>query len=197
MYGTYAAKAFLVSNVAPLTYIRVLGEQKNDSDNTAGWQTSNHPNTNADLNGGAYGLWVWPSASMAASSALLGTGSLAAVWYVNSGSTIELSGTLWGSGSVLQADEGIGKVITTDSNNEFTVRISGSWVNEFTVRISGSWVDIDEKITFNFSDSSERFVRKAFSTNPQLASTLNAFYPSASAKPYWLGETFEQEVRDR
>ena len=28
MYGTYAAKAFLVSNVAPLTYIRVLGEQK-------------------------------------------------------------------------------------------------------------------------------------------------------------------------
>ena len=184
MYGTYAAKAFLVSNVAPLTYIRVLGEQKNDSDNTAGWQTSNHPNTNADLNGGAYGLWVWPSASMAASSALLGTGSLAAVWYVNSGSTIELSGTLWGSGSTLEGDEGIGKVITTDSNNEFTVRISGSWV------------DVDEKITFNFSDSSERFVRKAFSTNPQLASTLNAFYPSASAKPYWLGETFEQEVRD-
>ena len=39
MYGTYAAKAFLVSNVAPLTFIRVLGE---DSDNattagTAGW----------------------------------------------------------------------------------------------------------------------------------------------------------------
>ena len=27
MYGTYAAKAFLRSNVAPLTYIRLLGEQ--------------------------------------------------------------------------------------------------------------------------------------------------------------------------
>ena len=27
MYGTYAAKAFLRSNVAPLTYIRLLGQQ--------------------------------------------------------------------------------------------------------------------------------------------------------------------------
>ena len=27
MYGTYAAKAFLDSNVAPLTYVRLMGEQ--------------------------------------------------------------------------------------------------------------------------------------------------------------------------
>ena len=27
MYGTYAAKAFLRANVAPLTYIRLLGQQ--------------------------------------------------------------------------------------------------------------------------------------------------------------------------
>jgi hypothetical protein len=27
MYGTYAAKAFLRSNVAPLTYVRLLGTQ--------------------------------------------------------------------------------------------------------------------------------------------------------------------------
>ena len=27
MYGTYAAKAFLNSNVAPLTYVRLLGQQ--------------------------------------------------------------------------------------------------------------------------------------------------------------------------
>ena len=32
MYGTYAAKAFLVSNVAPLTYVRVLGEQHPNND---------------------------------------------------------------------------------------------------------------------------------------------------------------------
>ena len=98
MYGTYAAKAFLVSNVAPLTYIRVLGEQKTGT-STAEWKTSNQPNNNYHSNGGAYGLWLWPSTSMHAASGLMGAGSCA-VWYLNSGSTISLSGTLWGTGSV-------------------------------------------------------------------------------------------------
>ena len=56
----------------------------------------------------------------------MGTGSLAAVWYLNSGSTISLSGTLWGAGNNLDTAEGIGKVIVSDSNNLFTVRISSS-----------------------------------------------------------------------
>ena len=43
MYGTYAAKAFLRANVAPLTYIRLLGQQRSDNDGSAagqaGWRT--------------------------------------------------------------------------------------------------------------------------------------------------------------
>jgi hypothetical protein len=181
MYGTYAAKAFLVSNVAPLTYIRVLGEEKAGTD-TAGWQTENQPNTSIAANGGAYGLWVWPSASFDTAAGLLGTGSLAAVWYLNSGSSIQLSGTLWGSGAA-STSEGIGTVIASDSNH-------------FTVRISSSGPATDDKLTFGFSDASETFVRKVFNTNPQLASDAGTFYAAESAEPYWLGETYEQEVRD-
>lgn len=45
MYGTYAAKAFLKSNVAPLTYIRLLGEENEFKTvaGRAGWQTEDSP----------------------------------------------------------------------------------------------------------------------------------------------------------
>jgi hypothetical protein len=35
MYGTFAAKAFLDANVAPLTYVRLLGQQDANPDSTA------------------------------------------------------------------------------------------------------------------------------------------------------------------
>ena len=197
MYGTYAAKAFLVSNVAPLTYIRVLGEQKNSTDNTAGWKTVNNPCTTGlqTDNGGAFGLWLWPSAAFGGAgvtdyTASLGTGSLAAVWYLNSGSTILLSGALYGDDSDVgptgrvALTAGVGQVIVSDN------------ANQFTVRIQSTTNSTDKKITFGFDDSSETFIRKRFNTNPQLASTQGDFYASASFEPYWLGETFEQEVRD-
>ena len=40
MYGTYAAKAFLNANVAPLTYVRLLGEENVNATTAgkAGWQ---------------------------------------------------------------------------------------------------------------------------------------------------------------
>ena len=42
MYGTYAAKAFLASNVAPVTYVRLLGQQHTNatSDGYAGWNNA-------------------------------------------------------------------------------------------------------------------------------------------------------------
>ena len=42
MYGTYAAKAFLASNVAPLTYVRVLGQEHTNATSAgkAGWKTA-------------------------------------------------------------------------------------------------------------------------------------------------------------
>ena len=204
MYGTYAAKAFLVSNVAPITYIRVLGE---DSDNastagTAGWETAADPAAALEDNGGAYGLFMFPSAaytatnSKSSSAADAGgqynaadgpgasqlTGTLAAIWYANSGSSIALSGTLWGpTGSATTS--AIGHVIESDANNLFTAQIVSS-------------DGVDKKISFSFDDSKETFARKRFNTNPQLASEQSKFYSSASFEKYWLGETFEQEIRD-
>lgn len=184
MYGTYAAKAFLRSNVAPLTYVRLLGQQTTagsaaGGDAAAGWKTANRITTSVSTNGGAYGLWLFDSGS----SQDLGTGSLAAVWYLNDG-RLELSGALAPNPHGL-ADanaRGVGKVIATDSDGLFTVVISGS--------------QTEEKIKFAFDDSKETFVRKRFNTNPQLANTnASSFYPESAKKDYWLGETYEQAVR--
>jgi hypothetical protein len=183
MYGTYAAKAFLRSDVAPITYIRLLGFQhtNNTAAGRAGWSTVKTPAHTAMDNGGAYGLWLFHSGTLAA----CGTGSLGAIWYLNSGSVIYLSGNLRGGGQG-KAEANItaaaGAMIGSDSSNLLTAYISGA--NEI------------QTIKFNFDDTSEHFIRKKFNTNPQLASSAGTFYPASAIKDYWLGETFEQDIRD-
>ena len=188
MYGTYAAKAFLNANVAPLTFIRLLGQQHTNatSDGNAGWETTKDLNASLINNGGAYGLWVWPSASQIHTGLQLGTGTLAAVMYVEASGGVALSGTIVGKTVTTNATAvttaSNGAVILTDSNNDFTLLVSGS--------------NLSEKIKFNFDDSSENFIRKVLNTNPQLTSDAGTFYPAASHRPYWLGETYEQDLRD-
>ena len=192
MYGTYAAKAFLRANVAPLTYIRLLGSDDDNAsgDGTAGWQTNADPATLLESNGGAYGLWVFPSMSNASEPQAIGTGSLAAVWYLDESASIKLSGTLQGvsliSASVATSTSSIGAVIVSDANNMFTVEISGSRTG----------TQMSEKITFALDDTDASFIRKKFNTNPQLVSLPDRFYPSSSYKPYWLGESYEQFLRE-
>jgi hypothetical protein len=182
MYGTYGAKAFLNANVAPLTYVRLLGEQNTNktSGGENGWQTTKTPNAALADNGGAYGLWMFNSSS----AADLGNGTLVAVWYLDSGSAVLLSGTL-AQGTDLSAS--VGGIYTQENS-----------AGDFTVLIQSADSGIaDEKITFNFDDGSDKFIRKVFNTNPQLGNDgANTFYPATSKKAYWLGESFEQEVRD-
>jgi hypothetical protein len=181
MYGTYAAKAFLNANVAPLTFVRLLGQQTTNSTSTgkAGWKTNAQAAGAVGTNGGAYGLWVFKSAS---AGTALGNGMLSAVWYLDKGK-ISLSGTFYnGTGSV-STTSSAGVLVTTDTNKLFTVEIANA---------SGV---VTDKIKFNFDDSKETFIRKRFNTNPQLMSDGN-FYPPSTEKDYWLGETFEQELRD-
>ena len=183
MYGTYAAKAFLNANVAPVTYIRLLGQQTTiggaaGGDAAAGWKTTNQVEPSAASNGGAYGLWVAPSGSDAQI-----TGTLAAILYVDKG-YIQLSGTYFDGAGSTAVTGAAGHLITTDSDGLFTLEV----YNESSA--------LQDKIKFDFDDSSETFIRKRLNTNPQLASAQGAFYPSASAKTYWLGESFEQELRD-
>jgi len=194
MYGTYAAKAFLNANVAPLTFVRLLGQQRSDNDSStggqAGWQTSvTTPNKLNASNGGAYGLWVFKSASVGTN---LGEGVLAAVWYLDSGK-IRLSGSSYvrsgstdGEPFVVPTTGAAGTLITTDATDKL-----------FTVEIFNSTDETNpvEKIKFGFDDTKETFIRKRFNTNPQLRESAG-FYPASSEKTYWLGETFEQELRD-
>ncbi len=205
MYGTYAAKAFLNANVAPLTYVRLLGQQDTNAvaAGYAGWETTSNINATAASNGGAYGLWVWPSSSDSPSTGTgvsLGTGQLAAVWYLDTAATMQLTGAVlagyhsaswpdatwtWGANQISLdgTGAGIGVVIGTDSDNLFNVELSTS--------VGGV-----EKIKFGFDDTSDMFIRKRFNTNPQLASTQGTFFANDAYKQYWLGETYEQDLRD-
>ena len=107
MYGTYAAKAFLRANVAPITFVRLLGQQDDNgaSGGIAGWQTTQSPAAIDDHasnfdNGGAYGMFLFASASSGVgslgSTGIIGTGSLAAVWYLDRSASIQLTGTILG-----------------------------------------------------------------------------------------------------
>jgi len=192
MYGTYAAKAFLKSNVAPLTYVRLLGQETVDGntaggDAAAGWKTTNTQNQTANSNGGAFGLFVFPSKSISfdpgaadSGQGSAGTGALGAIWYLDD-ATIRLSGTYYGTGGDTKTCS-VSHMCTTNTNGLFTVVISGS--SQTTTA------------SFGFDDTKETFIRKKFNTNPQLCSTAGTFYAEASAEDYWLGETFEQELRD-
>jgi hypothetical protein len=93
-YAAYAAMAYLKANVGPITMVRLLGEDNPDNSGTgnsialAGWKCQGTFDTDQATNGGAYGLFIVPSAS--AGSAV--TGTLGAVLYCNEGA-LALNGT--------------------------------------------------------------------------------------------------------
>tara|TARA_Y100001938_G_scaffold43583_1_gene60333 strand:+ start:4197 stop:7112 length:2916 start_codon:yes stop_codon:yes gene_type:complete len=194
MYGTYSAKAFLNSNVAPLTYLRLLGQQSPDNDGTAGgqagWRTEKNgvqsvPLDSTTAGGGAYGLFIADGDGPSATNGLF-TGSangfhLGAIVYVQSGS-VQLSGTIAGTASLgVQASS---TIIKSDANGNFNLVVNGA--------TNGS-----EKFKINLNDGSADFIRRRLNTSPLLASTQGAFYASGSYEDYWLGETFEQYLRDK
>ncbi len=124
----------------------------------------------------------------------IGSGTLSAVWYLDQSSSIQLSGNLpstanytdaAGDPIIDRAAQGVGIVVESDSAGNFTAFISGSKAS------SGA----NEKFVFNFDDTDQRFIRKVFNTNPQLVSSGD-FYDSTLERNYWLGGTFEQELRD-
>jgi hypothetical protein len=195
MYGTYAAKAFLNANVAPLTYVRLLGQQSSNNDGSAagqaGWRTEKSdvqtvPIESLTAGGGAYGLFVADGDGDSATYGIY-TGStagfhLGAIIYVQSGSVM-LSGALAGtSGSgVVKASS---TIVKSDSNGNFDLVVNGATNGEKTFKI-------------NFNDGSADFARRRLNTSPLLASTPGDFYATTSYEDYWLGETFEQYLRDK
>ena len=199
MYGTYAAKAFLDANVAPLTYIRLLGEQTtagkaatSTKGASAGWRTDLNPGKSVPtesyaMAGGAYGLWVFASGSDATQYQ---TASLGAIIYCQNG-YVALSGSVYGGKKTIDGGgdnwvfqsvtSSLGALILSDTNGVFNVQISTS------VGTTNAFVD--------FNDSSDNFIRDNLNTNPQLAYS-GSFYPTYLRKDYWLGESYEQSLRD-
>jgi len=183
-YAAYAAQAYLRNSNA-LTVVRLLGAQKAGLSSTsagrAGWETSGSNNTSAASNGGAYGLFIFPSGS--ATTAL--TGTLAAVWYLDKG-TIELSGTIRGTST--QAE---GAAVLMQDAAKAGV-IAGAGTNEYKVVIKDEGGNTEHETSFNFTRSSSKYIRKVFNTNPTLVN--DAITRTAQQETYWLGPTFEKEV---
>ena len=199
MYGTYAAKAWLNANVGPVTYIRLLGEQNSAASvaGYAGYKTLNTFKTQKGVirtelqsgSGGTFGLWVFPSYT--ADNAALGTGYLAGLWYVNASGSLSLSGALGtaAASSDTANRAGLGLVVAADGNGEFTMIASSS----LSTAPDGSKQKL---IKFGFDDTKQSFLRKRFNTNPQLVNNPGVFFTGSSYEGYWLGESFEQELRD-
>ena len=191
-YGAYAALAYL-RNSAPVTFIRLGGAQHPTATTTgeAGWQTTN---TEVDAvladNGGAYGLWLFPSGS-AASLGQHGTGSLAAVFYIDSGSAIL---TYNGSSYVSkQLCKFTGDMMTADIKLRMSSSVSqpGFISNTDAGGIGGYKRDV----AVNMSPGAGNFIRKAWNTSPIM---VNSSQTDTSELHYqWLGETFESTIKSK
>ena len=197
MYGTYAAKAFLNSGTAPITYVRLLGQQSKDAEATVagkgGWKTKQSPVAAVSpAGGGAYGLFVAHSGSLTTldpTAALLArniTGSfhLAATIYADQGAPL-LKGTVFG------ADE-----------NALVARLTTSSLGAFILSDTAGNFEVDyingatsTSLKFNLNDASENFIRKKLNVNPTLVSAGD-FYDTAADTDYWLGESYETYLRD-
>ena len=211
-YAAYAAQAYL-ANQAPATIIRLLGqESENPTTFAAGTASTYNSKAGWGLNamlgatntvtqgspGGAYGLFVYPSASTgqtekgAGSSPTQLTMSLAAVFYTTGNDIVALSGTLTGPGSINDVEipqtATASQACLIDANT-----VSGR--REFTA-VLGTLGEVHngaaERVAFNFDKNSEKFIRSVFNTNPVLANT--DIIASANSKAIWLGETYEKSL---
>ena len=113
------------------------------------------------------------------------TGTLAAVWYVNEG-RVELSGNTLGSvkegGDIYRLAGGSNVFLRPVEDGTFKVFIGGAALNSKVIETS-----------FNFTETSARYIRKRFNTNPTLTNSTI----TENTLNYWLGETFEGNLRDK
>ena len=194
-YGAYAAAAWL-KNSAPVTIVRILGDQHetpaNDETGRAGWKMGSSP-SNQGSAGGSYGLFLMNSSSFDAGVTGSVDGTLAATWYFADGG-INLSGTIAGASTTVVSGSGvlIENASGTANTATFTAELYGDDGGDGTGTPS-------EVVTFNFDKDSKYYIRKVFNTNPtRTNSALVTTGPSATGntiKNYFLGETYEGAVK--
>lgn len=206
-YGAYAAQAWLRNNT-PVTFVRLVGQQNAFATDAgeAGWQLVNPSDGTSAVTpasgaagtnvGGAYGLFVFASSSAVAATETEGT--LAAIWYCTTGS-VALSGTVFdatGSAATLSVLDDATNVAGGLAATNMFVKSTGN--REFKVVITGRGGDTEINTKFDFSETSEHFIRKVFNTTPSITNTSITSNASTNKnyRPYWLGETFEDEVNN-
>jgi hypothetical protein len=196
-YAVYAAQAYLDAQVGPVTFVRTLGEGHPDADTTglAGWDTDREFSGDQDFDvrmqaGGAYGLFVMQSGSGNGNLQQLGmTGSLAAIFYCNSGSSVLLSGNVRPTSNTAAPFPASGSalVVESDANTQFTAMVMNDVGDQLI------------KTEFNFNRSSDKYIRKVFNTSPfTVNSTITnqaTLYKGESR--YWLGETYETHLFEK
>ena len=208
-YAAYAAFAWLNSGVAPANIVRLLGDEHDQNDGTvlaqAGWTTTDPSSTgtarspdaygsaeatNLDQNGGAYGLWIIPSGSDLnnAKGTTLGTGSLAAIWYMRKGAVI-LRGKQVSHRLQSELTEVTGAAVmihSEDSNYTFQAEILDTTAPHSKLYTT----------KFNFDRNSENYIRKVFNTDPILTnrSIVDSTTVTEGRGNYFLGETFESNL---
>ena len=178
-YAPYAAQAYLNANVGPVTFFRITGKNASNATDVgkAGWQTTvATASATVAQNGGAYGLFIIGSGSTHL------TGTLAAVWYVNNGGSIVLSGASRGTGAGLDVTGSAILVSSTGDNAEFTAIVKNS--SDGAILTS----------SFNFNPASDLYIRKVFNTNPIF--TNSTVTTTTNSEIYWLGESFERSIQE-
>jgi hypothetical protein len=173
-YAAYAAQAWL-RNTPALNVIRLVGTEhpNRTSAGKAGW-TTDKDFTAGSTGGGAYGLFIFPSAS----ATTVVTGTLAAVWYIQSGS-VQLKG--FTAGSPMSLNQGTNLVVAS------TVGGSTAEFQAIVTYPGGTYTS-----NFNFDVDSDKYIRRVFNTNPIL--TNSRITSPENLEYYWLGESFERSL---
>jgi hypothetical protein len=149
-YAGIAAQAHLASQTSPVTFVRLLGDERTGASGggLAGWSYDGLTSA-ASTNKTAYGLFVVDSGSVDAGP----TGALAAVFYATAGA-LSLSGTAVGGAAVSEA----GTLI------ESSIDSYG-----FQLDVRGAAGTVTESIRFNLNrDDQTYYARSVFNTNPIL-----------------------------
>ena len=181
-YAAFAANAWLANN-GGATIVRLVGKHHESKEATgkAGW--TNTVSEAASGRGGAWGLWVLPSASV--KNAM--TGTLGAIFYCEGDTGVTLSGSFFGDPHALEGAATAFKF--TDGNIRARVRTTIG----HALHVSGT---VDDDQMFNFNPASRLFIRKVFNTTPHATNTDVTKATDDNYKRYWLGETFEDRVQE-
>jgi hypothetical protein len=195
-YASYAAQAYLRNN-SPVTVVRILGSEHPNKDTSvatsnAGYRVGDYTaattaaKTHTD--GGAFGLFVFPSSSTTVANAGVRgvTGTLGAIFYAKNGS-IEMTGTIRGKDNLGDVNgSGTCVIMKNDSNKGFSVLVKTS-AQAATATSSGF-----KKFNFTFNPDDDKFIRKVFNTDPTLVNS--GVTTSDAQENYYLGQTFERSV---